>query len=273
MGERAGNLVIDARGVHKAFGSSVVLEDVSLQVARGQVIAIIGPSGAGKSTFLRCVNYLVPFERGTIDVLGERLPGTLEPASPAHRALAGRLAHIRGRVGMVFQSFNLFPHMTVLQNLVLAPCQVKGISRAEAEERGKKLLARVGLLDKAGAYPRQLSGGQQQRVAICRALAMEPEVMLFDEVTSALDPELVGEVLQVIGELAAEGMTMLIVTHEMAFARDVSDRVVVMADGGIIEEGPPTLIFGSPRQERTRAFLRRILHQGVIVDGNQKGTA
>jgi polar amino acid transport system ATP-binding protein len=257
--------VIDIRGVCKQFGDRPVLNAVSLRVERGQVLAIIGPSGAGKSTLLRCVNYLVPFERGSIDVLGEHIPGSLEVDASVHRQLSRRISHVRGRVGMVFQSFNLFPHMSVLDNLTLAPRTVKGVSGGVAEAAAMELLGRIGLADRARAFPRQLSGGQQQRVAICRALAMVPEVMLFDEVTSALDPELVGEVLELIGELAADGMTMVIVTHEMAFAREVADRVVFMEDGAIVEEGPPGLIFASPRHDRTRSFLRRVLRDEVAA--------
>lgn len=253
--------VVDVQGLHKWFGRHEVLAGVDLHVRKGQVVAIIGPSGAGKSTLLRCINYLVPFESGSVDILGERLVGTQHATPADRRGMASRLRLIRTRVGMVFQSFNLFPHLSVLDNVALGPRQVLGQSRHEAEERALALLQRVGLAEKRSAFPRQLSGGQQQRVAICRALAMGPEVMLFDEVTSMLDPELVGEVLDVMGELADEGMTMLVVTHEMAFARDVADMIVVMADGKIIESGDPNHVFTSPTEERTRVFLQRVLRQ------------
>jgi polar amino acid transport system ATP-binding protein len=229
-------------------------------VGEGEVVVVVGPSGSGKTTLLRTINALATVDSGTITVRGVPVakPGprgrSIRPDDAAIRA-------VRAEVGMVFQSFNLFGHMTVMQNIIEAPVYVRGLSRDEAEERARSLLQRVGLLEKAGSYPHQLSGGQQQRVAIARALAMNPAVMLFDEVTSALDPELVGEVLKVMRQLAEDGMTMVIVTHEMQFAREVAHRVIVMDQGSIIEEGPPGDIFGSPKQQRTEEFLRRILHQ------------
>lgn len=251
-------LVLDIKGLSKRFGQNTVVEGIDLQVRRGEVVAIIGPSGAGKSTLLRCANYLTPFEQGTLTVLGHELRGTDETGHPPSREV---LTRIRSQVGMVFQSFNLFPHLTVIENIVLGPMEVKGLSRADAEANALRLLKRVGLAEKQNVFPRRLSGGQQQRVAICRALAMEPELMLFDEPTSALDPELVGEVLKVMKDLATEGMTMLVVTHEMGFARDVAHRVVVMADRGIVESGPAHEIFNNPRERRTQSFLRRVLER------------
>jgi polar amino acid transport system ATP-binding protein len=246
--------------VNKRFGALHVLRDVSLEVDKGEVVCIIGPSGAGKSTLLRCINHLERTDGGTIYLNGE----------PVYRYVRdGKLvvdpdrrieAH-RSEVGMVFQSFNLFPHLTALENVMLAPVHVRQEPREEARRKGLALLAKVGLSDKVDAYPHELSGGQQQRVAIARALAMQPQAMLFDEVTSALDPELIGDVLRVMRQLAAEGMTMVVVTHEMGFARDVADRVLFMADGVIVEEGPPEQIFTAPRHERTRQFLQSILER------------
>ena len=259
------DIVIDVKGLSKSFGSRSVLDDVSLTVRRGAVVAVIGPSGVGKSTLLRCINYLVPFEAGTIDVFGERLVGEREMAPGDRSRMHAALPRTRGRVGMVFQSFNLFPHLTVHRNLTLAPRSTGKLDAKTADERAHALLSRFGLQDKADVYPRHLSGGQQQRVAICRALAMEPEVMLFDEVTSMLDPELVGEVLGAMKELADDGMTMIIVTHEMGFARDVADEIVMMADQRIIETGPPSQLFAEPREERTRVFLRRILDRESAI--------
>ncbi len=250
---------IAVRGLCKRFAKQSVLEDVTLDIQPGEVVAVIGPSGAGKSTLLRCVNYLQPFESGRIDVLGHRLTGTRE--AEYRRPPHATLVEIRTHIGMVFQTFNLFPHLTVLQNITLAPTEVLHRPRAEAEATAMELLGRVGLRDKASAYPRRLSGGQQQRVAICRALAMQPQVMLFDEPTSMLDPELVGDVLAVIRELAEEGMTMLLATHEMSFARDVADTVVFMAERRIVERGPAREVLTSPREPRTRSFLRRVLLQ------------
>jgi polar amino acid transport system ATP-binding protein len=235
--------------LHKSFGSLEVLQGIDLAVAEHEVVCLIGASGSGKSTLLRCVNLLEPIDSGRIVVHGEEITA---PGVDVNR--------IRRGIGIVFQSFNLFPHMTVLRNVTLAPVRVLGLPRPEADRRARELLDRFGLLDKAAEYPDRLSGGQQQRAAIVRALAMRPEVMLLDEVTSALDPELVGEVLDVIGELAAGGMTMLIATHEMGFARDIASRVCFLDGGVILEQGPPGEIFTEPREERTRQFLQRIVH-------------
>jgi polar amino acid transport system ATP-binding protein len=246
---------IEARGVSKSFGPLRVLRDVSLAIPRGAAVAIVGPSGSGKTTLLRCMNLLEEFEAG--EMLLEGAPIGYGPAPRRRRLPEREIARARAQIGMVFQSFNLFPHMSVLRNVTVAPVRIRGLPAAEAEATAVRLLERVGLGDKLPAYPSQLSGGQQQRVAIARALAMEPKVMLFDEVTSALDPELVGEVLAVLRQLAGEGTTMAIVTHEMQFARDVADRIVFMAEGAVVEEGPPAQIFGDPQTERLRAFLRR----------------
>jgi polar amino acid transport system ATP-binding protein len=249
--------MIEVVDLHKSFGSFECLKGIDLAVARGEVVCIIGPSGSGKSTLLRCLNWLEVPQRGRIRIEGR----------PAFREEDGSLQHpraiaaIRAQVGMVFQSFNLFPHLTALGNVIEAPVHVLRLSPAEARERGLDLLAQVGLADRADHYPEELSGGQQQRVAIARALAMGPKAMLFDEVTSALDPELVGEVLNVMRELARSGMTMLVVTHEMGFARQVADRVVFMDHGAIAEEGPPEAIFTNPSQPRTRLFLKEILER------------
>jgi polar amino acid transport system ATP-binding protein len=243
-------IVLDS--VEKRFGDHTVLNNVSLSVGAGQVVALIGPSGAGKSTLLRCINLLERPSAGTIMVDGVTI-------HVEHAIKAKELAALRSRVGMVFQSFNLFPHMTVLRNVVLPQRRVLGRSQAEAEERANILLKRVGLADKAHQYPGRCSGGQQQRIAIARALALDPKVMLFDEPTSALDPEVGLEVLSVMRELADDGMTMVVVTHEMQFARDVSDHLVVMADGAILEEGHPHEVFASPNRPRTREFLRAVL--------------
>ena len=234
--------------VTKYYGRFKALDDVSLDVHRGEVVVVIGSSGSGKSTLCRTVNRLETIQDGEIEIDGIPLPQE------------GRaLAQLRAEVGMVFQSFNLFPHRTVLDNITLAPVKVRGISREQAEDRARELLARVGLADQAGKRPSQLSGGQQQRVAIARALAMDPKVMLFDEPTSALDPEMINEVLDVIKDLAASGMTMLVVTHEMGFARSVADRVVFMDSGQIVESGRPAEFFSSPRTERARDFLSKVL--------------
>jgi len=244
--------------IHKRFGDLEVLKGVNLDVAKGEVVCILGPSGSGKSTLLRCVNLLEPPERGEIFLEGHDI--CKGPGSGTGEA-SWELDFVRQRVGMVFQQFNLFPHKTVLENVTLAPRQVLGKSRAEAESKAKALLERVGLGDKFGQYPERLSGGQQQRVAIARALAMEPHVMLFDEVTSALDPELVKEVLDTMRELAGEGMTMLVVTHEMGFAREVGDQVVFMDGGVIVEQGRPADVLDNPREERTKKFLGRVLER------------
>jgi polar amino acid transport system ATP-binding protein len=239
---------LEIEGLRKSFGSNVVLDGVDLSVGEHEVICLIGASGSGKSTLLRCLNLLEPVDAGRIVVAGEEI---------THRGVD--VNRVRRRIGIVFQAFNLFPHMSVLENVTLAPRLALHQSRGEAEERARVLLARFGLSDKVEAYPDHLSGGQQQRVAIVRALAMQPRLMLLDEVTSALDPELVGEVLDVIGELAAGGMTMLIATHEMGFARDIATRVCFLDDGVILEQGPPEQMFGSPREPRTQQFLQRIV--------------
>ena len=240
--------MIELRGVHKAFGTVEVLKGVDLTVARGEVLVIVGPSGGGKSTLLRCVNLLEPVSAGQVLLESEDVTGR-----------GVDLNRVRRRIGMVFQQFNLFPHLSALDNLTLAPRKLLGTPRAVARERALTLLERVGLAGKADAYPRQLSGGQQQRVAIARALMMDPHVMLFDEVTSALDPELVSEVLDVMRDLARSGMTMLCVTHEMGFARELGDRLIFIDGGVIAEQGPPAEVLDDPKTERTRQFLRKVL--------------
>ncbi|MBS1678691.1 MAG: amino acid ABC transporter ATP-binding protein [Actinobacteria bacterium] len=250
--------MVQLKGVRKRFGSLEVLKGVDLEVGRGEVICILGPSGSGKSTLLRCVNLLAPPEEGEIFLEGRDIckgPGSGTGES------SWNLDFVRQRVGMVFQQFNLFPHKTALENVTLAPQKVLGRSKAEAEEKGRALLERVGLGDRLGQYPETLSGGQQQRVAIARALAMEPHVMLFDEVTSALDPELVKEVLDTMRELAGEGMTMLVVTHEMGFAKEVGDQVVFMDGGVVVEQGDPRQVLDNPREERTQKFLGLVLER------------
>ena len=239
--------MIDIENLRKSFGDVEVLKGINLTIKEKEVVVIIGPSGSGKSTLLRCMNYLEEPTSGEVSVDGIVLDGE------------ANINKVREEVGMVFQRFNLFPHMTVLDNIMLAPIKVRHITKAEAEDTARKLLARVGLADKADAYPSQLSGGQQQRVAIARALAMKPKVMLFDEPTSALDPEMVGEVLDVMRKLAEEGMTMVIVTHEMGFAREVGDRLLFVDDGRIIEQGDPKEVFEHPQEERTRLFLSKVL--------------
>lgn len=243
--------MIDIQGLHKSYGDLEVLKGIDLTVKKGEVVCLIGASGSGKSTLLRCVNGLEVYQGGAIRV-DDRLV----------EAERKSIRDIRTRVTMVFQRFNLFPHRTALENVTEGPIYVKGEPRAEAEAYGRELLARIGLADKADAYPDRLSGGQQQRVAIARALAMRPEAILFDEPTSALDPELVGEVLAAMRQLAEEGMTMLVVTHEMGFAREVADRVLFMHGGMILEEGPAAEVLGNPQHERTRDFLGRILEHG-----------
>ena len=250
--------MVSARDVHKHFGRLHVLRGVNLTVPKGQVHVIIGPSGSGKSTILRCLNHLEKIQQGEIRIDGE-LMGYREVRGKLREDTAKNIARMRSEVGMVFQRFNLFPHMTAIGNIVEAPIRVRGMSKSEAIERANVLLRRVGMVEKANHFPSQLSGGQQQRVAIARALAMEPRVMLFDEATSALDPELVGDVLNVMKQLAMDGMTMVVVTHEMGFARDVGDHVVFMDNGVIIEEGEPEHIFEQPEHERTRSFLRSVL--------------
>ncbi|WP_423753312.1 amino acid ABC transporter ATP-binding protein [Candidatus Accumulibacter phosphatis] len=250
--------MIHALDVHKRFAAVEVLKGVSLDVGKGEVVAIIGPSGSGKSTFLRCLNHLETIDRGRIDIEGETLVGTDETALCRYVADI-ELRRICRKMGMVFQHFNLFPHLTVLQNLIEAPLTVKGLRRQDVLPKADELLRKVGLLDKRDSYPARLSGGQKQRVAIARALAMEPDIMLFDEPTSALDPELTGEVLRTIRELAEERMTMLVVTHEMAFAREVASRVVFMDGGEIVEARPAKELFAAPEHPRTRAFLENML--------------
>jgi polar amino acid transport system ATP-binding protein len=250
--------MVQAEGVRKRYGRVEVLQGIDLEVRKGAVMCIIGPSGSGKSTFLRCINHLEKVDGGRLTVDGQMV---------GYRESGGRLYELRDRevcqrraeVGMVFQHFNLFPHMTVLDNVTIGPIRVKGETKTSATRRADQLLDQVGLAEKSGAYPRQLSGGQQQRVAIARALAMQPKLMLFDEPTSALDPELVGDVLDVMRSLATEGMTMIVVTHEMGFAREVGDSLVFMDQGVIVESGPPREVLSNPTQERTQAFLSRIL--------------
>ena len=253
---------LEIRSLVKSFGSQTVLRGIDLDVASGDVVVVIGPSGSGKSTLLNCINFLEPFEGGSIRVGGQSVGYNIDAATARRiRQPEKELNALRARIGMVFQHFNLFPHMTVIGNVIEAPVRVRGQQRDEAIASARALLARVGLAAKENAYPSELSGGQQQRVAIARALAMGPEVMLFDEVTSALDPELVGEVLAVMRDLARDGMTMLVVTHEMNFARDVGDRVVFMDEGLIVEEGEPERFFTRPQTERAREFLRRLLEK------------
>jgi polar amino acid transport system ATP-binding protein len=253
---------LEIRSLVKSFGSQTVLRGIDLDVASGDVVVVIGPSGSGKSTLLNCINFLEPFEGGSIRVGGQSVGYNIDAATARRiRQPEKELNALRARIGMVFQHFNLFPHMTVIGNVIEAPVRVRGQQRDEAIASARALLARVGLAAKENTYPSELSGGQQQRVAIARALAMGPEVMLFDEVTSALDPELVGEVLAVMRDLARDGMTMLVVTHEMNFARDVGDRVVFMDEGLIVEEGEPERFFTRPQTERAREFLRRLLEK------------
>ncbi len=249
---------VRAEGVRKSFGHVEVLKGIDLEVAPREVMCIIGPSGSGKSTFLRCINHLERIDAGRLSVDGS-LVGYREKNGRLHELRDAEVAAQRREIGMVFQRFNLFPHMTALENVVEAPNQVKGIRRAAARERGAALLERVGLGDRVHNYPNQLSGGQQQRVAIARALAMEPKLMLFDEPTSALDPELVGEVLDVMRGLAADGMTMVVVTHEMGFAREVGDTLVFMDDGAVVEAGDPRQVLSDPQHQRTRSFLSKVL--------------
>lgn len=254
------DVVVDARDVNKWFGRLHVLKDVSVQVKRQETVVIIGPSGSGKTTFIRCINHLEKIQSGRIFVNGH-LIGYRE-AGGGKRLVEDKEKNIalqRQQIGMVFQRFNLFPHMTALENIIEAPIHVRGMSQDEAVVMGRALLDRVGLAAKEKVYPNQLSGGQQQRIAIARALAMKPALMLFDEPTSALDPEMIGEVLEVMKELAREGMTMIVVSHEMGFAREVANRVVMMDDGVVVEEGVPDQMFSAPKQDRTKAFLSKIL--------------
>ncbi len=247
-----------AEGVRKRFGSVEVLKGIDLEVGEREVLVLLGPSGSGKSTFLRCINHLEKIDGGRLSVDGH-LVGYRQQGTTLYELKEREVSGKRAEIGMVFQRFNLFPHMTALSNVTVAPMHVKGAARAAAERRGRELLDRVGLGDRAEAYPSALSGGQQQRVAIARALAMDPKLMLFDEPTSALDPELVGEVLDVMKGLARDGMTMIVVTHEMGFAREVGDRVVFMDDGVVVEQGPPREVFANPQHERTKTFLSKIL--------------
>jgi glutamate transport system ATP-binding protein len=248
-GKPAGARLVELLGVRKSFGDNVVLDGIDLTIDRGEVIVIAGPSGSGKSTMLRCINGLETIDGGDVRFDGQSVSG------------AGKAVNrLRAEIGMVFQSFNLFAHKTVMQNVTLAPIEVKGLSKADARERGRKLLERVGIAQKADDYPADLSGGQQQRVAIARALAMEPKLMLFDEPTSALDPEMIREVLDVMRDLARDGMTMAVVTHEMGFAREVCDRIVFIDDGQIVEEGPPKEFFEAAKSERARDFVDKIIH-------------
>ncbi len=251
MQKTSDNPIVKMEKLNKHFGTLHVLKDVDLEVTPGEVVVIIGASGSGKSTLIRCINGLEEFQSGSLDVDGK----VLLPHGKASKALQ----QIRTEVGMVFQQFNLFPHMTVLDNVTLAPMKVRGASRDEARQTARRLLERVGILDQADKHPSQLSGGQQQRVALARALAMEPRLMLFDEPTSALDPEMIGEVLDAMRELAREGMTMVIVTHEMNFAREVADRVIYIHKGEIVEQGKPEAVFDDPQNERTQSFLARVL--------------
>ncbi|MGO2518966.1 MAG: amino acid ABC transporter ATP-binding protein [Microbacterium sp.] len=241
-------MIIEVKDLHKSFGDNEVLSGINCSVDESEVVCVIGPSGSGKSTLLRCLNLLEEITSGTVivdghDVTDKRI----------------KIDEVRTEIGMVFQQFNLFPHKSVIENIMLAPMKVRGLDKDAARERGRALLVKVGLSEKENAYPAQLSGGQQQRVAIARALAMEPKILLFDEPTSALDPELVGDVLAVMKNLADEGMTMVVVTHEMGFAREVGDRVIFMDGGVVVEEGEPNAIFDSPREERTQAFLNKML--------------
>jgi polar amino acid transport system ATP-binding protein len=254
----SGTPMVKAEAVHKSFGRLEVLRGIDLEVNSKEVMCMIGPSGSGKSTFLRCINHLEKIDAGRLSVDGE-LVGYREHGDKLYELRDAEVCKKRSEIGMVFQRFNLFPHMTALENVTEAPMRVKGESRAVAVERARRLLERVGLSEKANVYPNQLSGGQQQRVAIARALAMQPKLMLFDEPTSALDPELVGEVLDVMRRLAEDGMTMIVVTHEMGFAREVGDSLVFMDAGVIVESGKPRDILSNPQQERTRAFLSKVL--------------
>ncbi|MDF2569509.1 MAG: amino acid transporter ATP-binding protein family [Sporomusa sp.] len=248
--------MIKAVDIHKKFNNLEVLKGISLTVNKGEVIAIIGPSGSGKSTFLRCLNRLETIDQGTIEIAGDILAAG-KADGKVHYAAEAEARQICRRMGMVFQQFNLFPHLTVLENVIEAPVTVKGVKREDIVPQAEELLYKVGLVEKRDVYPSRLSGGQKQRVAIARALAMNPDIMLFDEPTSALDPELTGEVLKAMRRLAEEHMTMIVVTHEMAFAREVANRIIFMDNGEIVEQGIPEVIFGSPSQPRTKAFLSR----------------
>ncbi len=250
--------MVRAENVHKRFGMLEVLKGIDLEVRSGEVCCVLGPSGSGKSTFLRCINHLEKINAGRIWVNGD-LIGYRERGGKLHEMREREVAAQRQDIGMVFQRFNLFPHKTAIENIIEAPCQVRGAPKAKSRERAMTLLDRVGLADRAGSYPAQLSGGQQQRVAIARALAMDPQLMLFDEPTSALDPELVGEVLDVMRDLAKSGMTMIVVTHEIGFAREAGDSLVFMDDGVVVESGKPREVISNPQHERTKAFLSKVL--------------
>jgi len=250
--------MVKAEAVHKRFGRLEVLTGVSMEVQPGEVVCMLGPSGSGKSTFLRCINHLEKIDGGRLSVDGE-LVGYRQDGDKIYELRDAEVCRERAEIGMVFQRFNLFGHMTAMENVIEAPIRVKKVKKNEATRRAKELLERVGLADKLDSYPAQLSGGQQQRVAIARALAMDPKLMLFDEPTSALDPELVGDVLDVMRQLAKDGMTMIVVTHEMGFAREAADRLVMMCDGAIIEDGSPEHFFTNPENERTKQFLSKIL--------------
>ena len=250
--------LVRVRNVHKSFDQLEVLKGIDLDVMPGEVVVVLGPSGSGKSTFLRCINHLEAISKGFIEVDGEQI-GYRIRKDRLEKLSSNGIAHQRRKIGMVFQQFNLYPHMTVLQNIIEAPVGVHGESRKAATENAMRLLERVGLSEKAGSYPRQLSGGQQQRVAIARALAIKPKLMLFDEPTSALDPELVGEVLATMRDLAQQGLTMIVVTHEIGFAREAADRVVFMDGGNVVEMGKPEEVIGNPQHPRTQAFLARFL--------------
>ena len=252
-------IMLSMHGIHKSFGGLSVLRGIDLSLMRGEVLAIIGSSGSGKSTLLRCINKLETIDRGDITIRGEKLCRTKDGETAATYAPTSDVRRILMSTGMVFQQFNLFPHMTVIENLIEAPVHVKGMSRDEILPYARELLAKVGLSDRESYYPSQLSGGQQQRVAIARALAMKPDIMLFDEPTSALDPELTGEVLRTMRDLAAERMTMIVVTHEMAFAREAATHVIFMENGVIVEQGAPAEFFSAPKETRTREFLRNML--------------
>ena len=256
---KANEIMLSMRGIHKSFGALGVLRGIDLSLARGEVLAIIGSSGSGKSTLLRCINKLETIDRGEITIRGEKLCWTKDGETTATYASTSDVRRILMSTGMVFQQFNLFPHRTVIENLIEAPCHVKGMKKDEILPYARELLAKVGLSDRENYYPSQLSGGQQQRVAIARALAMKPDIMLFDEPTSALDPELTGEVLRTMRALAAERMTMIVVTHEMAFAREAATNVIFMENGVIVEQGEPQIFFRAPKEERTREFLRNML--------------
>ena len=253
------DVMLRMTGICKSFGGLEVLRGIDLSLTRGEVLAIIGPSGSGKSTLRRCINKLETIDRGNITIRGEKLCWTNPDGTTATYASTNDVRRILMSTGMVFQQFNLFPHMTVIENLIEAPCHVKGMKRDEILPYARELLAKVGLVNREDYYPSQLSGGQQQRVAIARALAMRPDIMLFDEPTSALDPELTGEVLRTMRALAAERMTMIVVTHEMAFAREAATDIIFMEDGVIVEQGPPAEFFSAPREERTKEFLQNML--------------